>query len=40
MIIDNEQPLLEQINTPMEDFTNMLNSAGWEDQDYEIVVSK
>jgi hypothetical protein len=28
---DNEQPLLEQINTLMEDFTNMINSAGWED---------
>jgi hypothetical protein len=37
---DDEQPLLEQVNTPMEDFTNMLNSAGWEDQGYEDVPSK
>ena len=37
---DDERPLLEQTNTTIEDFTNMIDSKGREEEGYEIVVAK
>jgi pyrroloquinoline quinone (PQQ) biosynthesis protein C len=37
---DKDRILLEDQISAMSDFTDMTNSAGWEDQGYEIVPSK